>query len=520
MLASIVAASKSRLLRTLALILYGCMAPVRLFTTNNPLLDADIWWHWRVGQWILTSHHFPHQGLFSQYGETHPWRAYSWGFEVMLAKVFAHFGLLGFPIFFMVVEVILALVLFRILRDLSGTFWGALLLAAATLMAIGPNLVGRPVMFSILLFTVELGILFQACQTGRWQLLYWLPPLFLLWANLHIQFVYGLFPLGLFVVLETMDSWVQRFHLPGWLRRLRPASLTSLWIVLGLSLVATLANPYMAGLYRVVWIYAGTKTAFTYISEMHANSFRQSAHYVELLLAVGAFFFLGRCRAADRFKLLLLVSGSLIAFRSARDAWFIAIPAALVIADSWRTRRQECPEHEGMAERKTGGQKSEVPAEHIGALQLTVILLGVAGILTLHGLDSGFSRAAAMKAIENVYPMRAVRFVRQRNPPGPLYNSFNEGGFLIGNLPEYPVSIDGRADLYPDEFLAHYMSVAGAGPDWQQDPTLERANLVILEPYLPLARELEHDSRFQVVYSDEQATVFIRNKQQAISNKQ
>jgi hypothetical protein len=413
--------------------------------------------------------------------------------------VFAHFGLLGIPVFFMVLEIILALILFRILRGLSGSFWSALLLGAAAIAAINPTLVGRPVMFSILLFTVELGILFQACQTGRWRLLYWLPPLFVLWANLHIQFVYGLFPLALFVFVEAADSWAKRFHFAWWSPRTRPAPAATRWSVLGLSMLATLVNPYTVGLYRVVWIYTGTKTAFTFISEMHANSFRQSAHFILLLLTLGAFFFLGRCRSVDRFKLVFLIAGSLIAFRTARDAWFVAIPAALVMADSLRMLRQE-------------RQEPEATPEPIGVLQMAVVLVGIAAILTMRGLDSGYSRAAAMKSIESVYPMKAVRFLRQQRLPGPLYNSFNEGGFLIGNLPEYPVSIDGRADLYPDEFLEHYLSVVAAGPDWQEDPTLQQANLVMLEPYLPLARELQHDSRFETIYSDDQAIVFLRKR--------
>ena len=34
----------------------------------------------------------------------------------------------------------------------------------------------------------------------------------------------------------------------------------------------------------------------------------------------------------------------------------------------------------------------------------------------------------------------------------------------------------------------------------------------MLEPYLPLARELQQDSRFVLVYSDEQAVVLVRRR--------
>ena len=144
MRASLLAASQSRTLRTLALILYACLGPVELFTTRNPVMDADIWWHCRAGQWITSMRRFPHQGLFSQFGETHPWSAYSWGFEVLVGNVFARFGLLAIPVFFILVELLLAWVLFRVLRQLSGNFgapgcWARrLCMRSAPLWSAGP----------------------------------------------------------------------------------------------------------------------------------------------------------------------------------------------------------------------------------------------------------------------------------------------------------------------------------------------------------------------------------------------
>ena len=214
-------------------------------------------------------------------------------------------------------------------------------------------------------------------------------------------------------------------------------------------------NPYGAGLYRVIWNYAHSQVPFAYISEFHANSFRQPAHFVELLLALGAFFLLGRRRAPALFQLLFLTLAAVVAFRTARDTWFVSLPAACVLAETWGILRREQP--------AIPQTPDEAAIERMAIWQWLAVGLGIAAILTLRGLDCRFSYATEIKLIETVYPLRAVRFLRQQHLPGPIYNSFNEGGFLIGQLPEYPVSIDGRTDLYPDEFIEHYLSVVG-GP--------------------------------------------------------
>jgi hypothetical protein len=46
---------------------------------------------------------------------------------------------------------------------------------------------------------VTLAIILQAERSGDMNVLYWLPVVFFVWANLHIQFIYGLFAFGLFV---------------------------------------------------------------------------------------------------------------------------------------------------------------------------------------------------------------------------------------------------------------------------------------------------------------------------------
>lgn len=60
----------------------------------------------------------------------------------------------------------------------------------------------RPWLFTILFFLIELIVLMRARLSGDTRILLWLPPLFALGANIHIQFIDGIVVLA-FAVIES-----------------------------------------------------------------------------------------------------------------------------------------------------------------------------------------------------------------------------------------------------------------------------------------------------------------------------
>ena len=84
-------------------------------------------------------------------------------------------------------------------------------------------------------------------------------------------------------------------------------------------------------------------------------------------------------------------------------------------------------------------------------------------------------------------------------------------GYLIWALPDYPVAIDGRTNLYGDERLARSMATWEALPGWADDPDLKAAGLVIADRRRALTEVLRlQPKRWQNVFEDERAVVFVR----------
>jgi len=153
------------------------------FTIKLCILDLDIWWHLKVGDWIVQHAAVPHTGILSRTAAERPWVAYSWGYEVLMSRAYAWGGILGIGLYGTLLTVGVAFAAYWMLRRISGRFWAAWLLTLACCYPFLFMIMPRPVFFSIILFCLVLALLFEANRSGRIKTLYWLPLIFLIWAN-------------------------------------------------------------------------------------------------------------------------------------------------------------------------------------------------------------------------------------------------------------------------------------------------------------------------------------------------
>src|SRR5512146_455699 len=112
-----------RILQMLALAcLFTGLAGLGIYGGTS-IEDPDIWWHVKVGDWIIQNNAVPHVGIFSRTAATRPWVAYSWLAEVAQSRAYAWFGLVGFAVYGVVLTLAVAWTLFWMAQRLSGRFW-------------------------------------------------------------------------------------------------------------------------------------------------------------------------------------------------------------------------------------------------------------------------------------------------------------------------------------------------------------------------------------------------------------
>ena len=441
--------------------------------------DPDMWWHLRTGEWILQHHDVPHTEPFSRLAGT-PWIAYSWLFEVALLKLYQWLGLVGMITYSCGMVLASVVALNHMVRRLQADFTLIALLTFVPMYSMGQLFTPRPWLFTILFFALEMNILTHARRTGAKRELLWLPLIFALWANVHIEFVDGLFVLGLAFAEAVTGRWwksAQRQVGPWWLG----AALLA-------SAIATLVNPYGWRIYAVAHDLATQSGALNTITELQAMPFRSLSDFAVLALALGAAATLGWKKKLASFDGALLAFATVLAFRSQRDVWMLAIVAAAILAAELPPRKDAVPRPSTRA--------------CIFASGLAVLL--VVGVFRLlHMTNQNLEHKLSLNM-----PVKAVEVVRERGYTGPIYNHFTWGGYLIWHL-RMPVEIDGRQNVYGDQAIERSVQTWGGAPDWASDPQLATAHLVIGPVGMPLVQLLRLGPHFQLVYEDKVAAVFV-----------
>ncbi len=96
----------------------------------DPILDPDVWWHLRVGQWICEHRAVPTTDPFSIHGAEKAWVAYSWLYEVLVYGLYEAFGLAGIVIYRAAMSLAVVAVLHRLIHRRVANFHVALGLTA------------------------------------------------------------------------------------------------------------------------------------------------------------------------------------------------------------------------------------------------------------------------------------------------------------------------------------------------------------------------------------------------------
>jgi hypothetical protein len=287
------------------------------------------------------------------------------------------------------------------------------------------------------------------------------------WANVHLQFIYGLVLIGTFALVRR-HAW--------------------LWAALGLSTLVTTLTPYGIGPWRVIWEFLHQPRQYAMVAEFHAMAFDRALHYGVLFLVIGAAMCLGQMGRRAMVWLLLLLFGVAQGFRMERDIWVVTVIAIMVIA-TWMGEREQ--------------------PESIPRFLWPAAAACVAAVVA-YAMATGPSNRELLGRVADEYPLGAVAYIHEHHLQGPIFNNFDWGGFLIYALPEYPVTIDGRTNVHGQDELARSMDTWNLMGDWSGDPLLKQAHLVIGSPRFALTHALAMDADFKMVFSDGVAVVYER----------
>ena len=467
----------------------------------------DTWWHLRAGQVTLQTGHILQTDLFShtRYGQS--WVNHSWLSQVILYWLFDQLSYAGLELW--VRGIVTATFVLVFLQMKGNAFVRAFvtMLAAATSAVIWA---ARPQLLSFLLTAAVAHVLYLYKWEGV-NRLWVLPPLFVLWVNLHAGYALGFMVLAGYLVGEVLNhalnlvapSDTPVIDWPG------------LGHLLGISLLSALLlviNPNTTRMWTYYLDTVGIGALQDFIQEWQSPDFHpiHMQPFIWLLLATLAAIGLSEQRpdASDLTLIAMFAYAALLAGRNIAPFALVTAPVlsrhVTATLNSWRRKAAE----EGRL-RLRGLRRRPTPL--LGALNwgilFLVIALGVANVWRPLWTDLNERRQ------EERYPMEAIQWIEENDPPGRMFNPYNWGGMLIWRLwPEQRVFVDGRTDLFGDEVLGEYITVQAAQPGFDEILDKYGVGFVLARPHDPLSTVLACTGDWEHGYKDGQAVVWLREK--------
>jgi len=344
----------------------------------------------------------------------------------------------------------------------------------------------RPQMFTLLFASIFVAILSSNFKKNVSSNLWSLPLAMLLWVNLHAGFALGIALIVMFIAMNALEKrWSQ----------IKPLAITLAACVMVIPI-----NPHGFRMFSYPLQTLSSPAMQSLIQEWLSPDFHQFRFLPLAILMLATYAVLAlspqRITKGELMGLLIL---SLAALRSGRHIPLFSIFAAPIFA-----------EHFAAWVESTG--RFELRRQRLNAVRVMVnlALLLLPGIVIARQLIDFKHHEATYESSR--YPVAAVDAIKDQQLAGPIFNDYNWGGYLIWKLyPERRVFIDGRADVYSDDFLFDYVSTLNGKPSWRKQFERFGIQTVLIEPRSSLATLLRQDKDWRTVFEDAGSVVFARN---------
>ena len=475
-----------------------------------PLIDGDVWWHIRAGQEVLRTGAVPSVDTWSIVGAGRPWTSQDWGANVLLAagKGLGPWGQTLLSFGFGAIAVLAFWILWRAiaLRMPTIGWFSRIAWLSIGLVLAGPVMGVRVQVLDLLMAAIVIWICWRYLADPRRRWLLGLPLVAAVWANLHAGWVLLFLIVGAVLVGESVDRLFRRQMIGaptlGW------AQLRDLALAMVAAAGALILNPNGAALYGYPFYTASITSLSRYVMEWFPASL--DTLFGQLLagfVVVGVLptLVLGRrrLRTADA---LILVGLTVMAYQAIRfllivgpiGAAIAAVVLAPILSES-RLGRRAAPVLARLSAPATG-RRGRTNA--VLATLLVVLGVGVALVRT--------SPAQQSVEIARVLPADAVAWLDAHEPGTRIFNRYEWGGYIGEHRPQQLVFMDGRADVYGDELLRMYVSIIGVEGDPQVLFDRYRIDYAVFPPDTDLAAWFDASARWQRVYADSTAAIWVR----------
>jgi hypothetical protein len=453
-----------------------------LLGITRTVVDPDLWGHLRFGLDTLRDGTLARQDPYAYTTTGQVWINHEWLAEVIFALAWKLGGNLGLILLKDGVEILtLTLAMGTLLRRRVDPLWASLYVLLFLPLMLPSMWTIRPQMFTNLIFAFVLLIILMA-ERGHYGWLWAAPPAICFWTNTHGGFIAGTAILLGWALIHLL------FQPRAWKRVLIP---------LAVAVLATLVNPYGAGLLRFLLQTAvGTRLEIAEWAPLQIQSVSGLIYLSSLALSAAGILYGGRPK---RWPLLAVFAVlALLPLLALRHLPLYALGVVMLNGEHLEALR-----------------KRYLPAQPARALLpewLVILPLGGVLLICILAIPRLSQLTARTTEADFTFPVPAVTLIKQSGVSGNLMVDFNWGEYAIWQLtPRIKVGMDGRREtVYPAAMYGEYVNFYSGVGEWDAVLKNYPTDMVLMQSGSAPVNLLRLSAGWQVVYADPLSTLFVR----------
>ena len=461
---------------------------IMLFGSIYSDIDFDFWARLTVGKsFFQTGQLFNYD--FQSYGTTHEFIDHEWGSSLIFYLIQNYLGDIGLFFFKTILILLTIFIIVRIIKLEKNDAKMHFLFFFFALQSISYNIFStvRCQSFSFLFFVLYLYILKKSKTNPK--ILWTIPVINIIWANLHGGFAIGLVLLLLYAFGELLNKEKSKPY----------------FITFFIACLTTLINPY--GIHYIYFIFKALSLNRICITEWHSVFFTPMYKYsfvkfkiffiltsilfiYTILKNLKAFGLIEFYKKIDKTKYLILLFTMIISIKYLRfHVFFTYCVVALCYNNFYEIFNKKLPEK----------------IDSIKEIILSVLIL-------ISMLSHLYNYKFINTVREHDYPIYCIEFLRINNLKGNLLTNFHFGSYASYKLyPNIQVFMDGRYEEVYDVNLINKMGELFLS---KNDDLLKKyhTDFIIIEKEYDLYDTLKALPDWFLAYESEKYGLFLSSK--------
>ncbi len=446
------------------------------FSTFKITGDDDVFWHLATGKYIVNTGHVPDTDVFGYMTEGQQWMPFEWGWDVITYGVYSLAGYAGISILRTVLLLLFFGILYYILQRFKVGFALSVFLLLILSFSIIDRLTPRPHLMSYLFFALLLLIItnYRYFNRKNHKILYFIPLIFLLWANMHMGIIAGGFLMVIYFASELIQYLKPSAYSGSKIPALGKPEITRLFIILAASALVMLINPNFLQTYIYAYDHTKMKMLETVNEWKSPFSSTSGDGFVLLLykgqLFIGLLILYYSLKKKDIFPALLYIGFALYSVRAMRFTvdYVIITFVFIAVALDFILNSVKSEELKNIINKKPG-------LKILSGLLIIFLIYSLAGDkLYLEYLK--YYRVTGFGINKDFIPVQMFDFMKQNQIPETgerIFNHFGTGGFFVWNFPDRKNFIDSRN--LNDDIFNKYNNIIAKRPGFEQK--LEEYNI-------------------------------------------